>query len=98
MSDPISMDNASIYEHIDGSPESTTYIGVFFQNGKPLPVQFYGDECAVLCDNMEKWLLAEREKLAKREEHLAYLRSEEAIAARKAAREARKAAKEQRDV
>jgi hypothetical protein len=90
---PLSMDDASIYEHVGGSPDSPLCIGVFIQNSKPLPVQFYGEDPALLVIEMQAWLLAEREKLAKRESHLAYLRSEEAIAARKAASAARKAAK-----
>ncbi len=93
MSNPITMEDASIYEHLGGSPDSPLCIGVFIQNGKPLPVQFYGDDHAVICEQMEAWLLAEREKLAKREAHLAYLRSDEAIAARKAALAAKRAEK-----
>lgn len=94
MSEPLNMNDASIYELSRGSFDSPLVIGVFIQNGKPLPVQFYGKSENDVWRNMDTWLIAEREKLAKREEHLAYLRSDEAIAARRAGREARKAAKE----
>lgn len=93
MSEPLSMNDASVYSLSRGFYGSPPFIGVFIQNGKPLPVQFNGASENDVWLNMKAWLLAEREKLAKRESHLAYLRSEEAIAARKVAREARKAAK-----
>lgn len=94
MADPISMNDALVYAALGDRPKGAPdYIGVFIQNGRPLPVMFEGDQASIVFATMDAWLHAEREKAAKRESHLAYLRSEEAIAARKAAREARKLAK-----
>ncbi len=93
MSDPITMVDASFYKQFDGNRSSPGFIGVFVQNGKPLPLTFTAEGPDEVYDMMEAWLLAEREKLAKREAHLAYLRSDEAIAARKAALAAKRAEK-----
>jgi hypothetical protein len=90
---PLSMTDAAFYKQFDGNRSSPGFIGVFVQNGKPLPLTFTAESPDDAYDKMEAWLLAEREKLAKRESHLAYLRSDEAIQARKAAMLERKAKK-----
>jgi hypothetical protein len=91
MSDPITMEDAAIYKDFEATQGAPSFIGVFIQGGKPLPVTFWADGPDELWDQMQKWLLTERGKLAKREAHLAYLRSDEAIAARKAALAAKRA-------
>lgn len=92
MSDPITMEDAAIYIQFEGT-SGPNFIGVFVQNGKPLPLTFTGGSPDDVGGKMETWLVSEREKLARRETHLAYLRSDEAIAARKAALAAKRVEK-----
>jgi hypothetical protein len=90
---PLSMDDAVIYKQFDGKRPSPAFIGVFVQGDRLLPLTFTATGPDEVCDLMQTWLIDERAKLAARESHLAYLRSDEAIQARKAAMLERKAKK-----
>lgn len=68
MADPISMNDTLVYAALGDRPKGAPdYIGVFIQNGRPLPVMFEGDQASVVYETMDAWLRAEREKAARRE-------------------------------
>ena len=94
---PLTPDDIVIYQTHDDVQPALSFMGRFVSGVMIAPVEFHGNNPEEIRTRMTDWLLAERDKLAKREAALEYLRSPEAIAERnrKAAetRAAKKAAK-----
>jgi len=80
-----------IYCAEDHTPNRYMWVGMFMDDEKLLPMYFHGDCPFKLRDEMNEWLVKEREKIGLTAEMV-----ERRKAALAAARAARKAKKEQR--